>query len=101
MRIKPSLWALLEAQRDVYPKRISFGLVMLSRTSLFLSNRSQAVRLPKAVAFPVVVKEVIVLQDGPRRIIVPAGAAWDDFFDGPGVNLGARSQPEIQQREVF
>ena len=74
---------------------------MLTRTSLFLSNRSQAVRLPKAVAFGEGVHEVVIVPDGPRRIIVPAGAAWDDFFDAPGVDLGTRTQPAMQERERF
>ena len=58
------------------------------RTKLFQSNRSQAVRLPKDVAFPDGVKEVTVLRDGKRRIIVPASAVWDDFFDVRASNLG-------------
>ena len=74
---------------------------MATQTTVFLSNRSQAVRLPRAVAFDKGVREVTVLRDGPRRIIVPADAAWDDFFDEPGVDLGAREQPEAQQRDEF
>ncbi len=74
---------------------------MLARTSLFLSNRSQAVRLPKAVAFADEVHEVVIVPDGPRRIIAPAGAAWDDFFDAPGINLNGREQPAMQEREHF
>ena len=73
----------------------------MTDTTLFLSNRSQAVRLPKDVAFPKGVREVTVLRDGPRRVIVPANAAWDDFFDGPGIDLGPREQPELQTRESF
>ena len=42
------------------------------RTTIFQSNRSQAVRLPKDVAFPNHVKQVAVLRDGKRRVIVPA-----------------------------
>ncbi len=72
---------------------------MLARTSLFLSNRSQAVRLPKAVAFAEDVREVVIIQDGPRRIIVPAEAAWDDFFDASGIDLDVRTQPTMQERE--
>ena len=75
--------------------------LMLARTSLFLSNRSQAVRLPKAVAFAEEVREVVIVPDGPRRIIAPADAAWDDFFDAPGVDLGARQQPAMRERERF
>lgn len=74
---------------------------MLARTSLFLSNRSQAVRLPKAMAFAPEVREVVIVPDGPRRIIAPAGAAWDDFFDAPGIDLAERNQPVIQERERF
>jgi len=71
----------------------------MTRTTLFQSNRSQAVRLPKEVAFPESVRSVVILRDGKRRLIVPADAAWDDFFDAPGVDLGDRDQPEPQSRE--
>jgi antitoxin VapB len=71
----------------------------ISRTSLFLSNRSQAVRLPKVVAFADTVREVLIVAEGPRRIIAPVDAAWDDFFDAAGTDLGDRAQPAIQERE--
>lgn len=74
---------------------------MLLRTTLFLSNRSQAVRLPKPVAFADGVREVVIVPDGNRRIIAPATAAWDDFFDTPGVDLADREQPEAQDRDGF
>jgi antitoxin VapB len=73
----------------------------MTRTTLFNSNRSQAVRLPKDVAFPPDVREVAILRDGKRRVIVPADALWDDFFDAPGVDLGERAQPPHQEREAF
>ena len=73
----------------------------MTRTTLFQSNRSQAVRLPKEVAFPDGVRAVTILRDGKRRVIVPADAVWDDFFDAPGVDLGEREQPEAQVREAF
>lgn len=71
----------------------------MTRTILFHSNRSQAVRLPKDVAFPDGVKEVTILRDGARRIIVPANASWDDFFAAPGIDLPDRNQPALQERE--
>ena len=74
---------------------------MATQTTLFLSNRSQAVRLPKAVAFDSRVREVTILLDGPRRVIVPADAAWDDFFEAKGTDLGAREQPTAQVRDSF
>lgn len=73
----------------------------MTRTTLFQSNRSQAVRLSKDVAFPEGVRSVTVLRDGRRRVIVPSDALWDDFFDAPGVDLGDRDQPAPQDREAF
>ena len=73
----------------------------MTRTTLFQSNRSQAVRLPKDVAFPEGVRDVTILREGRRRIIVPSNSIWDDFFAEPGVDLGERRQPEAQVREDF
>jgi len=71
----------------------------MTRTTLFLSNRSQAVRLPKDVAFPEGVREVAILREGARRVIVPANAVWDDFFATPGIDLPDRAEPAAQARE--
>ena len=74
------------------------------RTTLFLSNKSQAVRLPKAVALPSNVKEVDIVAEGNTRIISPAGTAWDRWFDGPGASedfMCQRDQPADQMREVI
>ncbi len=73
----------------------------MTETTIFKSNRSQAVRLPKNVAFPETVKSVTVIKEGMRRIIVPANASWDDFFDAPGIDLGDRAQPAAQDREAL
>ncbi|MEH3159105.1 MAG: type II toxin-antitoxin system VapB family antitoxin [Sphingomonas taxi] len=73
----------------------------MTRTTIFQSNRSQAVRLPKDVAFPDGVREVTILRDGARRVIVPADRTWDDFFAAPGIDLGERDQPGVQPREPF
>ncbi len=73
----------------------------MTRTTVFQSNRSQAVRLPKDVAFPEGVRDVTILRDGARRVIVPADRTWDDFFAAPGLDLGAREQPPFQEREPF
>lgn len=73
----------------------------MATTTIFKTNRSQAVRLPKDVAFPATVKEVRIIRDGKRRVIVPANAVWDDFFDAPGIDLASRDQPKAQDREAF
>lgn len=74
----------------------------MERTTLFMSNRSQAVRLPKAVAMPNDVKRVDVIAIGRTRIITPAGEAWDSWFDGDAVTadfMTDREQPADQKRE--
>lgn len=68
-------------------------------TTVFKSNKSQAVRLPKEVAFPEDVRKVTIIRDGNRRIIVPSDSSWDDFFAAPGVDLPGRDQPPAQHRQ--
>jgi antitoxin VapB len=67
---------------------------MPTRATLFRSNGLQTIRLPEAAAFPETVRDVMIVTDGPRRIITPANAAWDDFFDAPGTGIGDRAQPK-------
>ena len=57
------------------------------KATVFKSNRSQAVRLPKAVAFPDDVKELRVIREGNGLLLVPADAVWDDFLKGPGIDI--------------
>ncbi len=67
------------------------------QTKLFRSNRSQAVRLPKEVAFPDSVKDVEITAVGRKRIIAPAGQLWEDWFESAGVSadfMTERLQPE-------
>ncbi|ANF89337.1 antitoxin (plasmid) [Pseudomonas antarctica] len=76
----------------------------MEQGSVFLSNRSQAVRLPKAAALPDDVKRVDVIAIGRTRILTPAGESWDSWFDGEGVTadfMADREQPADQERESF
>jgi antitoxin VapB len=76
----------------------------MEQTTLFMSNRSQAVRLPKAVAMPSDVTRVDVIAVGRARIITPAGEAWDSWFDGDSATadfMTEREQPADQERESF
>lgn len=68
----------------------------MTRTTLFRYDGCQAVRLPKEVAFPEGVRDLIILRDGARRVLVPADAVWDDFFAAPGIDFPERDQPEAQ-----
>lgn len=76
----------------------------MEKTTVFKSNRSQAVRLPKAVALPEDVKHVDIVAVGRTRIITPAGESWDSWFDGESATsdfMAAREQPGDQDREGF
>ena len=76
----------------------------MEQTTLFMSNRSQAVRLPKAVAMPSDVKRVNVVAIGRTRIITPADETWDSWFEGESVTadfMVEREQPAEQERESF
>jgi len=76
----------------------------MEQSTVFKNNRSQAVRLPKAVALPEGVKKVDVVAVGRSRIITPAGQVWDDWFEGPDVTadfMAQREQPPVQDREGF
>ena len=54
--------------------------------TVFVNNRTQAVRLPVEVRFPEGVRKVEIRVKGQERILAPIGQIWDSFFlDGPRV----------------
>lgn len=74
----------------------------MERVNIFKNNTSQAVRLPKAVAYPDSVQQVDIVAQGRARIITPAGESWDSWFEGDGVSddfMEDRQQPQHQTRE--
>ncbi len=75
----------------------------MPRSTVFTTNRSQAVRLPKAVAFPDGVHQVEIIKVGHSRIITPVGKRWEDFFhNGPRVSddfMRERIDPLPEERE--
>ncbi|MGO4285881.1 type II toxin-antitoxin system VapB family antitoxin [Bosea sp. TAB14] len=77
----------------------------MTSSTVFTSNRSQAVRLPKAVAFPENVHQVDILKIGRSRLVVPKGKRWDDLFEnGPRVSedfMSEHKQPAAEEREAF
>lgn len=74
----------------------------IASSTVFMSKRSQAVRLPKGVTFPDDVHQVDILRIGRSRVIVPHGRRWDDLFAaGPRVSedfLTERRQPTAEPR---
>lgn len=73
----------------------------MENASVFKSNTSQAVRLPKRVALPDSVKRVNIISLGRARLIVPEGESWDSWFDGEGATVDfmiQRNQPDDYER---
>lgn len=76
----------------------------MKKGSIFKSNTSQAVRLPKAVAFPESVKQVDIVPLGRSLLLSPAGESWEIWFASEGVTadfMQSRDQPKDQDREGF
>jgi antitoxin VapB len=58
----------------------------MSIGTVFVNNRTQAVRLPLDVRLPEGVHKVEIRVRGHERIIAPLGLSWDSFFlNGPRV----------------
>lgn len=77
----------------------------MSIGTVFVNNRTQAVRLPVDVRLPEGVKKVEVRVKGHERIITPLGQTWDSFFlDGPTVSddfLPERASQRQSEREAL
>jgi antitoxin VapB len=59
----------------------------MSIGTVFVNNRTQAVRLPLDVRLPEGVQKVKIRVRGQERIIAPVDQTWDTFFlDGPVVS---------------
>jgi antitoxin VapB len=76
----------------------------MTETTVFMNNKTQAIRLPKDVALPDDVKRVEIVKVGQSRLVTPSGKLWDSFFDGPATTedfMSERVQPQQQIREEF
>jgi antitoxin VapB len=73
------------------------------RSTVFKTNRTQAVRLPKQVAFPAGIRDVEIVSIGQSRVVSPVGRRWDDLFaSGPRASadfLNDRVEGAVEQRE--
>ncbi len=59
----------------------------MSIGTVFINNRTQAVRLPLDVRLPDGVHKVEVRVRGNERILAPVGQTWDSFFqNGPAAS---------------
>jgi antitoxin VapB len=77
----------------------------MSTGSVFVNNRTQAVRLPADTRFPEGVKKVTVRVVGLDRVLSPVDHTWDSFFlSEERVTddfMCERATQEQQERETF
>jgi len=77
----------------------------MSTGSVFVNNRTQAVRLPADSRFPDTVKKVTVRVVGQDRVLSPVENTWDSFFmSDEAVTddfMTERAAQEQQEREAF
>ena len=64
--------------------------------SVFMTNRSQAVRLPAEVRFSEEIKKLSVRVLGSDRILSPLNQSWDSYF----LNDQAVSDDFMNEREI-
>lgn len=73
--------------------------------TVFITNRTQAVRLPIDSRFPDGVKKVVVRTVGKDRVLSPVGNTWDSFFlSDDGVTddfMQERASQDQPERESF
>lgn len=77
----------------------------MSTGSVFVNNRTQAVRLPADTRFPDDVKQVTVRVVGKDRVLSPVDSSWDSFFlSKERVSddfMEERASQEQSEREAF
>lgn len=84
---------------------IGIWVISMSIGTVFVNNRSQAVRIPLDVRLPEGVHKVEIRAKGNERIIAPLGQTWDSFFlGGPSVSddfLPERATQHQMEREAL
>ena len=73
-------------------------------STLFTLNKSQAVRIPKKIAFPSDIDTVKVMRVGNSIVLTPINQSWDAWFEGQDISedyMNQREQPQDQEREGF
>lgn len=77
----------------------------MAMSTVFINNRTQAVRLPAEVRLPEGVKRVSVRAIGNERIIAPVENTWDSFFmNGAQVSddfIPGRASQQQSEREAL
>jgi antitoxin VapB len=73
----------------------------MERGSVFMTNKTQAVRLPKSVRLPEGVTTVDILRRGRAWVLVPSQQSWAEWFESERASddfMLDREQPDAQER---
>jgi antitoxin VapB len=75
----------------------------MPRSTVFKNNKTQAIRVPKALAFPDDVKHVEIVKQGDNLLVMPVKkSSWEEFFKLPRIDddfMNDREQPPMQERD--
>lgn len=74
--VAPTQTLAARRRSRMYIPSVSAKARAMTRSTVFTTNRSQAVRLPKPVALPEGVRQVEIVKLGRSRLISPAGHSW-------------------------
>jgi antitoxin VapB len=95
----------LGLQRGIQSRYTPLGEIAMSIGTVFVTNRTQAVRLPLDMRLPEGVRKVEIRARGNERIIAPLGLSWDSFsLGGPNVSddfLPERASQHQPEREAL
>ena len=74
-------------------------MLLPSIVRVFRSGNSQAVRLPRDLAFPTHIHELVARRDGNRLVLEPApgGEFPDEFWDALGQAPDFQRPPQVTQ----
>ena len=77
----------------------------MATSTVFINNRTQAVRLPAEMRLPEGVKQVSIRARGHERVIAPLSETWDSFFlSSPAASedfMDERATQDQPEREAF
>lgn len=76
----------------------------MERGSVFMNNKTQAVRLPKSLRLPDGTKTVDIVRRGRAWVMVPSDQSWAQWFEETEVSpdfMESRAQPADREREAL
>lgn len=76
----------------------------MERGSVFMNNKTQAIRLPKSVRLPEGTRTVDIVRRGRAWVIIPSDQSWAQWFEDAEVSpdfMETREQPNDQEREAL